>query len=127
VVSGDRIGRKLGFPTANVQMKHNRPPLSGIFVAQMHGLPEGPLPGAASLGVRPTVCGAGKPVLEIHLLEFHREIYGAHVRIEFLERLRDERKYVDWKALARQIAHDVEDTRVWFENRALRQALAQNG
>jgi riboflavin kinase/FMN adenylyltransferase len=127
VVRGDRIGRKLGFPTANVQMKHNRPPLYGIFVARLHGLPEGALPGAASLGVRPTVRGAGTPVLEIHLLDFDREIYGAHVRIEFLERLREERKYPDLKTLARQIEVDVDEARAWFHRRMARRIVTQNG
>ena len=127
VVRGDQIGRKLGFPTANVQMKHNRPPLFGIFIAQMHGLPEGTLAGAASLGVRPTVTGAGRPVLEIHLFDLDREIYGTHVQIEFLERLREERKYADLKALTSQIALDVEQARGWFERRDARQALMQNG
>lgn len=128
VVRGDRIGRTLGFPTANVQMKHNRPPLSGIFVAEIHGLPEGPLAGAASLGVRPTLAGErGKPVLEIHLLDFAREIYGAHVRIAFLERLREERKYPDLTALTRQIGLDVAQTRAWFERNRARQVLIQNG
>lgn len=127
VVRGDRIGRELGFPTANVQMKHNRPPLSGIFVAEMHGLTEGTLAGAASLGVRPTVTGAGRPVLEVHVFDFNRDIYGAHVRIEFLERLREERKYSDLKALTRQIALDVEQARAWFERRGARQAVTQNG
>lgn len=127
VVRGDRIGRTLGFPTANVQMKHNRPPLAGVFVAQMHGLPEGPLAGAASLGIRPTIAGAGRPVLEIHLFDFAREIYGAHVRIAFLERLREERKYADLKALARQIGLDVAQARAWFERNSARQALIRNG
>ncbi len=127
VIRGDRIGRTLGFPTANVQMKHNRPPLAGIFVAQIHGLPEGPLNGAASLGVRPTIAGAGRPVLEIHLLDFAREIYGAHVRIAFLERLREEHKYPDLKALARQIGLDVAQARAWFERNSAGQALTQNG
>jgi riboflavin kinase/FMN adenylyltransferase len=127
VVRGDQLGRKLGFPTANVQMKHNRPPLSGIFVAQMHGLPEGTFGGAASLGVRPTVSGAGKPTLEIHLFDFDREIYGRHVRIEFLERLREERKYGDLKALTRQIAIDVDEARGWFERQDEKQVLRKNG
>ncbi|MBL8529221.1 MAG: bifunctional riboflavin kinase/FAD synthetase [Burkholderiales bacterium] len=127
VVRGDRIGRELGFPTANLQMKHNRPPLYGIYIAQMHGLPEGPLRGAASLGVRPTVAGVGKPVLEIHLLDFDREIYGAHVRIEFLERLREERKYANLRALARQIALDVDEARAWFDRREARRLVTQNG
>jgi riboflavin kinase/FMN adenylyltransferase len=127
IVHGDQIGRKLGFATANVQMKHNRPPLAGIFVAQLHGLPEGTLAGAASLGVRPTVTGAGRPVLEIHIFDFDRDIYGAHVRIEFLERLREERKYADLKALTRQIALDVQQVRAWFERRDARQSHTQNG
>jgi len=127
VVRGDQIGRTLGFPTANVQMKHNRPPLAGIFVAQMEGLPEGPRAGAASLGVRPTIAGSGRPVLEIHLLDFAREIYGQHVRIAFLERLREERKYADLVALTRQISLDVEQTRAWFERNRPKPALMRNG
>ena len=127
VVQGDQIGRKLGFPTANVQMKHNRPPLSGVFVAQLHGLPGGPHPGAASLGVRPTVTGVGKPTLEIHLLDFNGDLYGAHVRVEFLERLREERKYADLNALTRQIALDVKQVRAWFTHRNKRRALSRNG
>jgi riboflavin kinase/FMN adenylyltransferase len=127
VVRGDQLGRKLGFPTANVQMKHNRPPLSGIYVALMHGLPEGTLHGAASLGVRPTVRGGGKPTLEIHLLDFDREIYGTHVRVEFLKWLREERKYGDLKALTRQIALDVEEARAWCARRKELRYLRQNG
>jgi riboflavin kinase/FMN adenylyltransferase len=127
VVRGDQIGRKLGFPTANVQMKHNRPPLSGVFVAQMHGLAGGPHAGAASLGVRPTVVGAGIPTLEIHLLDFDGDIYGAHVQVEFLERLREERKYADLNALTRQIGADVRQARAWFAQPNTRRALSQNG
>ena len=127
IVRGDQLGRRLGFPTANVQLKHNRPPLFGIFVAQLHGLPDGILPGAASLGVRPTVTGGGKPTLEIHLFNFDRDIYGWHVRVEFLERLRKERKYPNLMALTRQIAIDVEEARAWFERRDSKQAVSQNG
>ena len=127
VVRGDQLGRKLGFPTANVQMKHNRPPLSGIFVAQVHGLSDGPRPGVASLGVRPTVSGAGKPTLEVHLFDFDRDIYRSHVRVEFLDRLREERKYADLKALTRQIALDIERARQWFARRNGRRVLNKNG
>jgi len=116
VVQGDRIGRKLGFPTANVRMRHNRPPLFGIFAARVRGIGVAPLPGAASLGVRPTVDSRGVPTLEVHLLDFDREIYGAHVCVDFLHKLRDEQRYSDLDALRRQIALDVENTRRYFRD-----------
>ncbi|MEW6313658.1 MAG: bifunctional riboflavin kinase/FAD synthetase [Pseudomonadota bacterium] len=121
VVGGDKLGKQIGFPTANVQMKHNRPPLSGIFVVEVHGLGEVPLPGAASLGVRPTVHEKGKAVLEVHLLDFDRRIYGKHLRVDFLKKLRDEEKYPDLPTLTAQIMRDVENTRNYFVNRKERQ------
>jgi riboflavin kinase/FMN adenylyltransferase len=114
VVRGDGIGRKLGFPTANVLMKHNRPALAGIFAVRVHGLGGEPLPGAASLGVRPTVSNIPQPCLEVHLLDFDREIYGAHLQVDFLHKFRDEEKYADVETLKRQIAVDVESTRRFF-------------
>ena len=109
------MGTKIGFPTANIQLKHNRPPLSGIFVVQVHVQDLGVLQGVASLGVRPTVKQDDKPVLEVHLFEFSQRIYGSHLRIEFLQKLRDEAKYPDIATLARHIALDVENARKWFE------------
>jgi riboflavin kinase/FMN adenylyltransferase len=114
VVRGDGLGRKLGFPTANVQMKHNRPPLSGIFAVRLHGTEAGPLRGVASLGVRPTVKSQGVPVLEVHALDFDGNLYRRHVRVEFLRKFRDEEKYADLAALTRRVALDVENTRAWF-------------
>lgn len=119
VVHGDKLGREIGFPTANVQMKHNRPPLSGIFVVRVTGEGISPQHGAASLGVRPTVHVNGRAVLEIHLLDFAEEIYGQHLCVEFLHKLRDEEKYPDLKSLTQQIALDVENTRKWFEENGL--------
>ena len=114
VVTGDRIGRKLGFPTANVLMKHNRPALAGIFAVEVHGLGAQPLPGAASLGVRPTVTNIPQPRLEVHLLDFDRDIYGAHLQVDFLHKFRDEEKYADVETLRRQIAVDVQNARQYF-------------
>jgi len=115
VVHGDGVGRKLGFPTANIQLKHNRPPLAGIYVVQVHAEGFGVLQGVASLGVRPTVKQNAKPVLEVHLFEFDQPIYGKHLRVEFLQKLRDEAKYPDLETLTRQIALDVEHAKKWFE------------
>jgi riboflavin kinase/FMN adenylyltransferase len=114
VVAGDGLGRKLGFPTANVQMKRNYPPLTGIFAVRLHGAAHGMLQGVASLGVRPTVKQQGAPVLEVHALDFAGDLYGRHARVEFLHKLRDEEKYADLATLTRQIALDVENTRNYF-------------
>jgi len=127
VVKGDQLGRRLGFPTANVRMRHNRPPLSGIFAVQMHGVGSAPLPGVASLGVRPTVKSAGEPTLEVFLLDFDRDIYRRQVRVEFLHKFRDEQKYADLETLRRQIALDVEHTRVWFRESEARRAAGPRG
>jgi len=114
VVQGDGLGRKLGFPTANVRMKHNRPPLTGIFAVRVHGAADQPLRGAASLGVRPTVKQHGAPVLEVHALDFSGDLYRRHVRVEFLHRLRGEEKFADLAMLTRQIERDVENARAYF-------------
>ena len=115
VVRGDQVGRKLGFPTANIQVRHPRLPLSGIYVAQVHGEGLGVLQGAASMGVRPTVQRDARPTLEVHLFEFDQQIYGKHLRVEFLQKLRDEEKYPDLATLTRHIALDVENAKKWFE------------
>lgn len=122
VVSGDRLGKKLGFPTANIQLKHNRPPLSGIFAVEVevgvHGAAASSLPGAvrgvASLGVRPTVHEDGRPVLEVHLFDFNQEIYGCHLCVHFLHKLRNEEKFPDLETLTQQIARDVEHAKHYF-------------
>ena len=121
VVRGDGLGRKLGFPTANVQMKHNRPPLTGIFVVRLHGAASEPLPAVASLGVRPTVKQQGAPVLEVHALDFSGDLYRRHVRVEFLHRLRDEEKYADLATLTRQIALDAKNARAFFDRQGARE------
>jgi riboflavin kinase/FMN adenylyltransferase len=125
VVAGERLGRTLGFPTANIGMRRNRPPLVGIFAVRVHGIEPEPLPGAASLGVRPTVDSRGIPLLEVHLLDFQREIYGRHVRIEFLHKLRDEQRYPNLEELRKQIAIDVENTRKFFRATASENSSAR--
>ncbi|TFH10469.1 MAG: bifunctional riboflavin kinase/FAD synthetase [Nitrosomonadales bacterium] len=118
VIGGDKLGKKIGYPTANIQLRHNRPPLSGIFVVKVYGAdkvsPRAAVHGVASLGVRPTVHEDGKPVLEVHLFDFEKEIYGCHLRVDFLQKLRDEEKYPDLEALTRQIGHDVENAKTCF-------------
>lgn len=114
VVHGDKIGRKLGFPTANVQLKRKRVALTGVFAATVSGLDKRFLPGAASLGVRPTLGFGLRPVLEVHLFDFDREIYGKHVTVHLLHKLRDEARYDSFEALTAQIARDVQATQDYF-------------
>lgn len=120
VVAGDGLGRKLGFPTANVQTRRNHPPFTGIFVVRLHGAAREPLRGVASLGVRPTVKQQGAPVLEVYALDFDGDLYRRHVRVEFLHKLRDEEKYADLATLTRQIALDVKNARAFFNNQSAR-------
>ncbi|HUW25364.1 MAG TPA: bifunctional riboflavin kinase/FAD synthetase [Gallionella sp.] len=115
VEHGDGMGKRLGFPTANIQLKHNCPPLSGIFVVHVHAEGMGVLQGVANLGVRPTLRQDNKPVLEVHLFEFSQQIYNKHLRLDFLHKLRDEEKYPDVETLTRQIALDVEQAKQWFK------------
>ncbi len=118
VVHGDKLGRDIGFPTANIQLKHNRPPLMGIFAVELSGLNGAPLPGVASLGKRPTVKGADAvPVLEVHLFDFNAEIYGRRVRVDFLHKLRDEEKYPDLDSLVAQIRRDVDNAKSFLKQR----------
>ncbi|MEY4719676.1 MAG: hypothetical protein RL563_2294, partial [Pseudomonadota bacterium] len=79
VAQGDRLGRELGFPTANIQMFRKNTPLAGVFAVTMTGLARGPLTGVANLGTRPTILGGAKAVLETHLFDFSDDIYGRYV------------------------------------------------
>jgi riboflavin kinase/FMN adenylyltransferase len=113
VAHGDKLGRDLGFPTANVPLRRT-PPLTGIFAVRAHGLPGGPRPGVASVGVRPTVKTGGKPLLEVFMLDFNETIYGKRITVEFLHKLRNEERFPDVAALALQIGRDVTDAREYF-------------
>lgn len=113
VAHGDKRGRDLGFPTANIPLQQ-RPALSGIFAVRVHGL--GPVPRAAvaSLGVRPTVKADGVPLLEVFIFDFNESIYGRRIKVEFLHKLRDEERYDDVAALTQQIRADVAHAREYF-------------
>ena len=121
VVDGDKLGAKIGYPTANVQLKRAKASLSGIFVVEADGLGPVPLPGVASLGVRPTVKERGRQTLEVHLLDFQGRIYGQRISVRFLKKLRDEQKFAGIDALVAQMDRDAEQARQYF---ALRIAQA---
>ena len=117
VIHGQKLGRTLGFPTLNLRVSH-RPALAGVFIVQVHGLADAPLPAVASLGVRPTVDDSGRVLLEVHVFDFARSCYGAVVQVEFFEKIRDEEKYIDLPTLTAAITRDSDQALAWFSQRA---------
>lgn len=114
VAHGDKIGRQLGFATANIRIKHNPLPMTGVFAVQVSGLGGDLLPGVANLGIRPTV-GGTRPLLEVHLFDFDRDIYGAHISVRFAHKLRNEQRFPNFDALKAQIAADAAAARDFFK------------
>jgi riboflavin kinase/FMN adenylyltransferase len=117
VERGDGVGSGLGYPTANVRLGRPKPPLSGIYVIEVEGLGPQALPGVASLGVRPTVKRQGRAVLEAHLFDFDRDIYGRRVSVRFLAKLRDEEKFAGVDELVVQMGRDAQQARDYFLRR----------
>ena len=113
VAHGLKLGRTLGFPTANIPLRY-RPAISGIFAVLVHGLGETPLPAVASIGIRPTIDAGTQPLLEVFILDFDRQIYGRRLTIEFLHKFRDEERYANLDALVAQIRNDVAKAREYF-------------
>ena len=125
VAHGDKLGRELGVPTANIRLFRRRAPLAGIFAVTLEGVEHRPLPAVASLGTRPTVGGTAL-LLEVHLFDFERDIYGAQVAVEFHRRIRDERRFESLDALRAQMGRDIEAARDYFINTP-RSPLAASG
>ena len=111
---GEKVGRQLGFATANIRIKHNPLPMSGVFAVEVSGIDGQLLPGVANLGIRPTVGGI-RPILEVHLFDFDRDIYGAHLSVRFVHKLRNEQRFPNLDALKAQIALDAVAARAFFK------------
>ncbi len=110
---GDALGRKLGFPTANLALGWPLPPVHGIYAVDVSGLEREPLPGVASIGSRPAVHGTDHR-LEVYLLDFNEDIYGRYLCVALLQKIRDEAHFDSLEALKTQIASDVGDARAYF-------------
>jgi riboflavin kinase/FMN adenylyltransferase len=106
VVGGDRLGRTLGFPTANLPLKRRRAPVAGVFAVRVHGIGRGAHAGVASLGTRPTVNGT-EALLEAHLFDFAGDLYGQEIAVEFVAKLREEQRFDSLAALAAQMQQDA--------------------
>jgi len=111
VVHGQKLGRGIGFPTANVDLHRRVSPVRGVFAVQVLGLGADGLPGVANVGTRPTVDGGTRDRLEVYLFDFARDIYGAHVEVEFVRKIREERRFPSFEELRRQIERDAAEAR----------------
>jgi riboflavin kinase / FMN adenylyltransferase len=110
VIGGKRLGRELGFPTANLALGRARAPVAGIFAVQVHGVAGAALPGVASLGTRPTVGGI-EALLEAHVFDFDADLYGREIEVEFAAKLRDEQRFATLAELSAQMQRDAADAR----------------
>jgi len=111
VVHGAKLGRQLGFPTANVHMRHERPALTGVYAVKLNNLPA-----VANLGNRPTLEGIPKLKLEVHVFDFNGDFYDQHVHVQFFHKLRDEQKFDGLDALKAQIALDALQAKQYFSH-----------
>lgn len=118
VVRGKQLGRTLGFPTANLRFP-KVPALSGIYATWVHGVGERPHASVSSFGTRPTVDGI-EPLLEAHLFDFDGDLYGRHIEVEFVAKLRDELKFPDLPSLTEQMQRDAETARRLLSEQRLR-------
>jgi len=128
VQHGAKLGRSIGFPTLNLRIAHarntRRPAVHGVFAVYAHGLDSSALPGVASIGLRPTVDDSGRWLLEVHLFDFARQVYGRLVRVEFVRKLRDEAKYDTVAELTAAIRGDADRARALFTEGTLRREFS---
>lgn len=116
VVYGRQLGRQLGVPTANIRLQRYRSALEGVYSVSVDGLGESPMPGIANIGIRPTV-GGKEPLLEVHLFDYSRDIYGSLISVTFHNKIRDEQQFSSIDELKNQIEKDIAHSRDWFKSR----------
>jgi len=114
VAHGAKLGRGLGFPTANIVLRRTAP-LSGIFAVEVEGIAGGKYAGVASVGLRPTINPVPIPLLEAHVFDWDGDLYGSHIKVRFLKKLREEKKFDGLPALRAAIAADARQAREYFE------------
>lgn len=111
VMHGAKLGRKIGFPTLNLRLAHRRPAVQGIFAVRVDGIGAAPLPGVASVGLRPTVDDSGRWLLEVHLFDFSGDLYGRLVRVRFVQWLREELRFDSINDMTAAIRSDASRAR----------------
>ncbi|GAW84910.1 riboflavin kinase/FMN adenylyltransferase [Bathymodiolus platifrons methanotrophic gill symbiont] len=115
VVHGEKLGRKIGFPTANIQMQRKNTPIQGVFAVTMTGIGEKPIFGVANVGTKPTVDSRAQVLLETHLFDFDQDIYGKYVEVHFKYKIRSEMRFQSVDDLKRQIQLDTAQARTLMQ------------
>ncbi len=124
VAHGNKRGRTIGFPTLNVALLRRETPLTGVFAVQVLGITDQALPGVANIGNRPTLAGDDRLLLEVHLFDFAGDLYGRHVEVDFVEHIREERRFESFDALRAQIERDAQRAREIHRSDGLAQATS---
>ena len=114
VAQGDKLGRTLGFPTANIKMLRRNTPIRGVFAVTMTGIDNQEFQGVANVGIRPTIEGNHKVILETHLFNFNQDIYGRYVSVQFKQKIRNEMRFNSLDELKAQISLDVDAAKLFF-------------
>ena len=117
IVRGEKVGRTLGFPTANVDLRRRQSAVMGIFAVRVHGLADSPLDAVASVGTRPTFNGT-KPLLEVYIFDFDEDVYGEYISVDFIARLREQKRYESVDDLVAQMHVDADNARSILANAA---------
>ena len=115
VVHGSQLGSKIGFPTANIPFNCLVMPVKGVYVVEVYGLADHPLPAVANIGTRPTVNGGDRQI-EVHLIDMRMDIYGRHIDVVLRKKLRDEQRFASIDALRQQIGEDIMAARQFFQS-----------
>jgi riboflavin kinase/FMN adenylyltransferase len=113
VIHGQKLGRTLGFRTLNLNPKRTQMPVQGVYAVLVHGLNKQPWPGVANVGLRPTVDGQ-RPSIEVHLFNWHADVYGQHVEVALQAFIRCEMKFASLESLKAQIQHDAQQAKDYF-------------
>ena len=115
IAHGDKRGRTWGFPTANIDLERQNPPLNGIYAVEVAGVNTSTVPGVAYVGKRPTVNGTRR-LWEVHIMDFDQDIYGKRIVVHFLKMIREDQKFESHAALQAQIAKDKSDAEMFFRH-----------
>lgn len=111
IIRGRQLGRKLGYPTANVDLRRRQSAVLGIYAVRVHGSAIGTHDAVASVGTRPTFEDGNKPLLEVHIFDFDKDVYGEYIHVDFIARLRSEKKYDSVDELVAQMHLDADNAK----------------
>lgn len=118
VIYGNSLGRTIGFPTLNISLQGKRFAIHGVYAVEVYGISNVPLPGIANIGMCPTITEKNQQQLEVYLLNVSKNLYACHIKVVFLEKIRNERRFISIKKLQYQITLDLIKVRSYFNNKS---------